>query len=159
MTIKQVLLCIGMCSLLAGCGEQEIDSFCKNHGKEHQLHRNNITQIKIDYSEQGQIVAQVKVEQAHAQRQMLAKMAHIIDVKADKTCTTGAIDIKEEGKYYQASYTLDCGVENKLNKVTVLVLDNFKTIEEIEVAISTPSSSKHFVLSRQCDSPIFNLIK
>ena len=157
MTIKLILLSIGMCSVLVGCSEEAADSFCKKHGKEHQLHQNDITQINIDYSEQGQIVVQVKIAKEHAQRQRLAQVANIIDVKADKSCSSGAVDIKEEGKYYQASYSLNCGLDNKLNKVSILVLDNFEKIDEVEASISTPSSSKHFVLNRQCDSPIFNL--
>lgn len=162
MAVKAVLLSIGMCILLIGCGEKEIDSFCKSHAKEHPLHQSDITKISIDYSEEGQIVAQVKIAKQHVQYQALANMANVIEVKAEKSCTSGSVDIKEKGNYnqtsyYQASYSLDCGLENKLNKVSVPVLDNFKGIDEVEVVINTPSSSKHFVLSRQCDSPIFNL--
>jgi hypothetical protein len=157
MAIKRVILSIGMLSLLVGCSEEASDSFCKNHGKEHQLHQSDITKINIDYSEQGQIIAQVKIAREHAQHNELAKMANVIRVKADKSCTAGEVDVKEEGVYFQASYSLNCGLESKLNKVSVLVLDNFKTVEEVEVAISTPSSSKYFVLSRRCDSPIYNL--
>jgi len=157
MSVKPVLLSIAMSSLLIGCGEKAAESFCKSHAKAHQLHQSDITQVKIDYSEQGQIVAQVKIAQQHAQYQALVNVAKVLEVKADKVCSDASVEIKEQGIYYQASYSLDCGAENKLNKVSVPILDNFKTIDEVEVAISTPSSAKHFLLNRQCDSPIFNL--
>lgn len=157
MTVKLVLLSIGISALLIGCGEKEEISFCKSHAKEHQKHQTDITQINIDYSEQGLIVAKVKVVQEHAKQEVLANMANIIDVKADRACKVGSVDIEKEDVYYQATYSQDCGLDNKLKKVSVLVLDNFTTIDEVEVDISTPSSSKHFVLNRQCDSPIFNV--
>jgi len=157
MAVKPILFSIAMSSLVVGCGEKSADSFCKSHAQEHQLHQGDITLVNIDYSEQGQIVAKIKVAKDHAQYQSLATMADIIEVKAVKACTNASVDITEQGMFYQARYSLDCGLDNKLNKVSVLVLDNFTTIDEVEVAISTPSSSKHFVLSRQCDSPIFNL--
>ena len=84
-------------------------------------------------------------------------MVDSIKVKANRVCTDDTVDIKEQGKYYQASYSLNCGLDNKVSKVLVPILENFKTIDEVEVEITTPSSSKHFVLSRQCDSPIFNV--
>jgi len=157
MTVKLVLLSISLSTLLVGCGEKEEISFCKSHAKQHKNHQSEVTQIDIDYSEQGLIVAQITVAQNLAQKEVLASLANIIDVKAGKPCTNGSVDIKEEGNYYQATYSLNCGLENKLNKVSVLVLEKFTTIDEVEVDISTPSSSKHFVLSRQCDSPIFNV--
>lgn len=157
MTVKLVLLSISFSVLLVGCDEKEEISFCKSHAKQHKNHQSEVTQIDIDYSDQGLIVANIKVAQAHARQNVLLNMANIIDVKAVKACTNGSVDIKEEGNYYQARYSLDCGLDNKLNKVSVLVLENFITIDEVEVDISTPSSRKHFVLSRQCDSPIFNV--
>jgi len=157
MTVKLVLLSVGISALLVGCGDKQEASFCKSHAKEHQIHQSDITQIEINYSEQGLIVAQVKVAKENVQRDVLSNMANIIDVKAVRACTNESVDIKEAGNYYQASYSLNCGLDNKLKKVSVLVLDNLKTVEEVEVAISTPSSSKHFVLNRQCDSPIFNI--
>ena len=157
MSVKPVLLSIAMSSLLIGCGEKAAESFCKSHAKAHQLHQSDITQVNINYSEQGQIVAQVKIAQQHAQYQALTNVVKVLEVKADKTCSDASVEIIEQGIYYQASYSVDCGAENKLKKVSVPILDNFKTIDEVEVTIGTPSSAKHFLLSRQCDSPIFNL--
>lgn len=158
MSVKSILLSVGLCSLLLGCGEKSADSFCKSHAKEHNLHRSDITQVNIVYSEEGHIIAELKIAQQHAQYQVLANMADNIEVKAERACTSNAVDIEAVGMYYQARYSLNCGLENKLQKVSVLVLDNFQAIDEVEVSIVTPSSSKHFVLSRQCDNPIFNLI-
>lgn len=157
MAVKTIILSVGLCSILLGCGEKQVESFCKIHAKEHDLHRDDITQVHIDYSEQGIITAQVKIAQQNTQYKALINLVDIIKVKANRVCTDDTVDIKEQGKYYQASYSLNCGLDNKVSKVLVPILENFKTIDEVEVEINTPSSSKHFVLSRQCDSPIFNV--
>ncbi len=157
MTVKPIIFFIVMSSLLIGCGDKAAVSWCKDHANTHQLHQSDITQVNIDYSEQGQIVTKIKIARDHAQHQILANMIKIIKVEADKVCKNGRVDISEDGIYYHAIYHLNCGVDNKLKKVSVSVLDHFKTVDEVEVAISTPSSAKHFVLSRQCDGPIFNL--
>ena len=157
MSVKTTILSVGLCSLLLGCGEKAAESFCKSHAKEHDLHRGDITQVHIDYSEQGKITAQVKIAQQYTQYKALITMVDIIEVKADSVCTGDTVDIKEQGKYYQANYSINCGLDNKLSKVSVPILENFKAIDEVEVVINTPSSNKHFVLSSQCDSPIFNV--
>lgn len=157
MSVKPILLSVGLCSLLLSCGQKSADSFCKSHAKEHYLHRSEITQVNIQYSEEGMIVAEVNIDQQYVRNQELKNMRDIIEVKAERSCTSDEVEIKKEGMNYQARYSLNCGLENKLQKVSVPVLEKIKVIDEVEVFISTPSSSKHFVLSRQCDSPIFNI--
>jgi hypothetical protein len=56
-----------------------------------------------------------------------------------------------------ASFESRCGAGNKIGQVDVLIFDSSPELEEVEVLVTTPATSKHFAISRQCDAAIFRL--
>lgn len=56
-----------------------------------------------------------------------------------------------------AEYESQCGQVAEIKRVSVTILESVAEIEEVEVTINTPATSKHFAISRQCSAPIFRL--
>ncbi|MBV1909188.1 MAG: hypothetical protein KUG78_07680 [Kangiellaceae bacterium] len=157
MTIKQVMIFISVISLLVGCGEKSENKFCTVHRDVHQQHQNNVTTVDVSYLETGRLLATVEVPITQISETELNQHDKVLRVDAEQECYFVSLNIGEQKGVFEAKYHVECGMGNRLKKVTISLLENFSQIDEIEAFIDTPASKKHFILSRQCDGPIFNI--
>jgi len=154
--MKHIIMPLCLISVI-GCGEKVENIVCDNHDQVHFEHKDTVTLAKVDYLSSGELTMKVLMPRNDASFGTLNSVSKVITVEGEQTCSFVSTDIIEKGNQWQASYSFDCGEENKLKKVSINFLENFSKVNEVEAMIKTPSSSKHFVLSRQCDGPIFNL--
>jgi len=74
-----------------------------------------------------------------------------------EACALTQSDVNTTAGKLVASYRYACGESNALKEVDIKLLDKLSSIDEVEAFITTDAVSKHFVISRQCSKPIFNL--
>jgi len=156
MAYKQAGIFWVLTSFLYGCGDNIENSFCNAHKDVHQTHALDVSHVDIEYQASGSLTTTVQVPLTAIDLVSLEDTSRVLVVEAEKTCQLVSVNIDKQGQYWQAAYHIDCGQDNRLRKVSIALLDKFPTINEVEANIQTPAAHKHFVLNRQCDSPIFN---
>ncbi len=157
MKLKPNIFSLVVILLTVSCSKKNNDEWCNNHKSLHPEHLESVAKVNIEYALSGLLIAQIKVLKSAVEYSQLKDVEQIIIVTADKSCNNMPAIIIDDGNSWLAKYTIDCGVNNKLAEVSVALLDHFVKINEVEASIKTPAASKHFVLSRQCSSPIFYL--
>ncbi len=56
-----------------------------------------------------------------------------------------------------AVYTAQCGSDNHLRQLNVVLFDQVAEIDEVVVVMTTPATSKQFVINRRCDKAVFRI--
>lgn len=153
----KLLFILALTVLVAACENDKTNPWCDEHKSIHQQHADTVTQVNIEYRETGMLTVQVDVPQSEASQQALSDITQVIDATANTECHSLPAEINTENDRWLAEYRIDCGADNRLKQVSVVLLNNFVKVAEVEARIQTPAASKHFVLNRQCDRPIFVL--
>lgn len=151
----KLLLILMLTVLLAACGSEQNNPWCDGHRSIHSQHEDIVTKVNIDYSESGELVAQLDIPQIAASREALTDTSQVIEASAAAECKSFPADIGTHNQRWIAKYRIECGADNRLKQASVVLLNNFADIAEVEAIINTPAATKHFVLNRQCDRPIF----
>lgn len=154
---SHLVVTLALMTQLAACGDENTNTWCDNHNSVHQDHLDSITLVKVLYSENGDLRGTVTVPQTDATEMSLSKTEDIFNISAASSCYYQPAKVAASNKKWQAEYKIECGTNNKLESVSIAVLENFPAVSEIEVYIETPATKKHFVLNRQCERPIFML--
>lgn len=152
-----LLSAVAMMAVMTGCDDEVRNPLCSDHKTLHQQHLDSIATMVVKYADDGNFTAQLTMPKATASLGDLKEVDKVIQLEAQQKCESLTAQIDEQLRQTQGNYTFACGADNKLAKVTVNVLENFPTIEEVEVRVETPAVNKHFVLNRQCERPLFNL--
>lgn len=148
---------LALLSLISACDSKSENTWCKDHKDIHDQHRDTITQVDIVYSDDGELTALLQIPKTDTSREALVNMDNFINATAESQCTQLDSTINEQTTTWQAEFKIDCGVNNRIKAVDVVILNRFPKVSEVEAKIQTPATNKHFVLSRQCDKPIFAL--
>jgi hypothetical protein len=146
-----------MMIFVTGCNDKVHNSLCTDHKTLHQQHLDSVTTLLVQYTEGGNFTAQLSMPLAASSIALITDVSRVIQLEAQLNCQSLSPEVDEQSKRIEARYTFACGLDNKLDKVTVKIMENFPTVEEVEVWVETPAVNKHFVLNRQCERPIFNL--
>lgn len=154
---RQLIITYLLLAQLMACSDDNSNAFCDNHIDIHQQHKDTVTRVNVVYSENGGLTVKLNVPMSDATETALVDDSNIIKITAESSCQVISPKIVNDGNHWQSEYKYECGANNKLENVSIEVLNNFPEIQEVEAHIKTPATNKNFILNRRCDRPIFVL--
>jgi hypothetical protein len=161
------LLCI---PVLAACSQQdESNTYCEAHQQRHSSHLEIVTTVQIEHKQAGELEASIEIphealtepvdhSMEHGRAELVSRLRdvdQVFEIESASTCSEVLAQAEEINGQVSARYQFDCGADNKLNKISVVLFDNFPEIQEVEVRMTTPAVQKHFVINRQCSAAMF----
>lgn len=153
------------CALVAACAEMEED-YCRDHFLFHEEHQAETGTFDVRIDEDGRLTAElmqpVDVFAADGKAlaafvDALANADNVYSAGTNGQCSSTSASVVKRDTMVTASYESQCSTKNILKKVDVSIFDLADELEEIVVTITTPATSKHFAISRQCSAAIFRL--
>lgn len=151
---------------LVACGGKEGADYCLNHYLTHAEHQATVTMLRIDVSNDGSLTAILtqpvesfakSVERQAGFPETLTDPEHVYSIAGRDDCVHSTPRVSSRDGVFVAEYASQCGQGAALKLVNVSILESVPEIDEVEVTIQTPATSKHFAISRQCAAPIFRL--
>lgn len=151
---------------LAACGGKEGADYCLNHYLLHAEHQDSVTTLRVDVSDHGTLVATLsqptgsfdgEFDSPDGFPDSLSDPGHVYSIPGRSDCVHSSPRVSGRDGVFVAEYESQCGRGAEIKRVNVTMLDAVPEIEEVEVMIKTPATSKHFAISRQCSAPIFRL--
>ena len=111
---------------LGACTDGREPDFCRNHHLFHADHADEVGVLTIELAADGTLRKELQLPDALR-----------TSYRDDELFN---LNIEDDGRVRQ---------------IDVLAFDEFPELEELEVTMTTPATSKHFAISRQCENPIF----
>lgn len=152
--------------MLGACVGEEGADYCKNHYRFHADHLGSIATLDIVISGNGDLRGHLTVPRTVVGdmpdvdlRRLLADPERSFVLESESFCTLSLVEISDAADSYDVTYAAACGPGNRLEKINVALFDYLTDLEEVVVAVTTPATAKNFGISRQCDNPVFRLIK
>lgn len=151
---------------LAACGGKEGADYCLNHYLLHAEHQASVATLRVDVSDHGTLTATLSqpagslvavVDRPDGFPDSLNDPGHVYSIPDRSDCVHSRPRVSGRDGVFIAEYESRCGPGAEIKRVNVTILDAVPEIEEVEVTIKTPATSKHFAISRQCTAPIFRL--
>lgn len=140
--------------VLAGCSGEADRGFCASHASEHWQHANEHPRMSVEYTGDGALAVQLALPAGRVAHAGFAAPADILELPVQ--CIPGALQRAVAGKDELLQFQAQCGEEQPAN-LSVPILDARQEIEEIEVTMTTPAVSKHFVIHQDCERAMFNV--
>lgn len=162
LTLTILALCVG----LSACTKEEVDDYCRDHFLFHAEHLAVTGTLNVIVGDDGRLTSELSqpalVFSGDSARRAefvsaLKDVQNVYSAGADGQCSHSATSVVEERGVIRASYEATCDAASTLKKVGVSIFDLADEIDELEVTIVTPATSKHFAISRQCSAAIFRL--
>jgi hypothetical protein len=167
---KELTILLGLSLLLAACGKEKRNDYCKNHYLFHADHKSTLGKFVVSLDDGGLMTSRLTIPAEIYQNapvsaeQKLEQLALILQqnqaaysLETETVCEQGkaTVEVSQEG--LSAWFESSCGESNRLKQVNVTLLDLIPELEEIEVEVTTQATFKRFAISRQCESAIFRL--
>ncbi|QIB64280.1 hypothetical protein [Kineobactrum salinum] len=153
------------CSLLlTACSSGTDNGFCEVHARDHWQHREGAARLEIVYETGGALRARLDVPATGLGEDPESTVADlrrrpltdIMLVEGSEACSEKPSDIAYQGGQLVADYRLDCGEQERLQQLTVKILDLLPDLDEVEVEMETPAVTKHFLVHRRCGAALYN---
>ncbi|MBN7796394.1 hypothetical protein [Parahaliea mediterranea] len=155
---RLVWLCLVL--LASGCGGERSMEFCERHGAEHWQHRAEVTVLDMQLDEVGVLNAVVTIPRGALDwmpaGQVLASAANVVD--AGPTCAPQAASVTRDENALLGEYRLQCSGDAPPAGLTVALFQHLDELREVEVTMTTPAVSKHFLVNRRCERALFNVL-
>lgn len=154
------LLVLGLLLVGAsGCVQDEAPDFCKNHYLFHAEHADASARLSITMSENGDIQSKLQVPGTALQpsASIFADASNVYKLETATQCSPAQAKTSPGPNGVRATYTSECGADNKIGQVNVLLFELLPQLEEVVVDVTTPATQKHFAIHRQCASALFRL--
>jgi hypothetical protein len=147
---------------IAGCTTDNKTDYCKNHYVHHANHLDSLAELDIELQADGIMRSKMQLPPSRSssdgvrtELQLLQDFNKVFRIRTDAKCEPGEARVETAHDSWLLTYTADCGIENRITAVEVEVFDRLPDLEEVLVSVVTAATSKTFVISRQCDNPIF----
>jgi hypothetical protein len=157
---------VAAATVLAACAGEDGADYCKNHHLFHPDHLESIASLTIEVSDSGDLDGRLTVPRVvigslpeSAVEQLLSDPERTFVLQADTPCELSLSRFSATAGGYDANYSASCGPGNQLGKINVALFDQLPDLDEVVVSVTTAATAKHFGISRQCDKPIFRLMK
>lgn len=151
-------------AMVSACGNDGGVDYCQNHDKVHASHLDSIATLAINVSDTGDIEGSLSIPNeafggaTEADfESLLGDAKNIFALQSERPCDVSIASVVSSADGLDATFGASCGADNKLGKIDVSLFDSVNDLEEVLTTITTSATSKHFEISRQCDSPIFRL--
>lgn len=145
--------------ILGACAEDDAPDFCKNHAQFHAEHADASAQLRITMTEDGRIESELQLSDSGSQRPTasLREVHNVYTLESASQCQPAQSGTDTGQGTPRFTYSSDCGADNKLGQVNVVLFNTLPDLEEVVVDVKTPATKKHFAIHRQCESAIFRL--
>lgn len=168
----RTLALVSTAILLAGCGQGNTDGgYCGNHREHHPNHADSIGRLSLRYTEDGIVEAEVSIPRASLSgpgepdgdafsiqdtANLLKEAGQVFSISGAEECLQRQSRAISEEDNVTADYRFDCGADNRLEDVDIRLLEHLPALDELEAHIDTPAVGKKFLISRQCETPLYN---
>jgi len=148
------------CLVMSACsGEKDVD-YCKDHYLLHAEHRDELGLLAITMMDDGTLSSILTLPASALTEgldEQLENSQSVYSLQTAQDCAVTTTAIRRENNKLIATYKSNCGADNKVGQLDVVLFDTLPLLEELEVDVVTPVTRKHFAISRQCESAIFRL--
>lgn len=155
------LLCIlTVCVYLSACAPENAVDYCRDHHLYHVEHLDSLGTFSIVMGADGVLSSELDLPPTvvtESTEALLQDPSSVYTLQTARDCTAATSEVRLQGNALTASYVSQCGLDNKIGQLDVVLFDNMASLEELEVDVVTPVAHKHFAISRQCDRAIFRL--
>lgn len=159
--ISRCFLLAIACVALAACSPEEAPEFCRDHVQFHAEHADTNGMLSVTMTAEGRIESEVRLPVASMGEALALGVLQDVDrvyaLQTAADCTAATSTLHSSDGMIVAAYASECGAENKLGQIDVLLFDSLPDLNEVEVTVVTPATQKHFAINRQCESAIFRL--
>ena len=152
--LVRYVLAVGFTLSIVACSRSTEPDFCRDHHLVHRDHSDSVATLDIILSDDGLLTKELMVPVADGDS---SSIGETFAMQADEGCSATESDVRRDNVGVHATYISDCGAGNRLRQIDVSIFEQLPDLEELEVTMKTPATQKHFVISRQCDRPIFRL--
>lgn len=158
--MTRLLLVVALGAIVSACTPDNDVDYCRDHYLYHADHLEGLGRLSISLSEDGVLSSDLLLPEtsiSDAAVDALQNVGSVYRLQTSRACTSATSDVRRQGSAILASYESQCGTDNKIGQLDVVLFDNLASLEELEVVVKTPVTQKRFAISRQCDSAIFRL--
>ncbi len=159
MTNSKMLMSL-LCFALAACSPEQAPEFCRNHALFHDEHLDSLASLNITMTKEGIIRSELSIPisvMAGVPSELLEDSHEVYSLQTENECVTSSGTLEETHDSVAASYESNCGADNKIGQLDILLFETLPSLNEVEVTVTTPVTQKHFAINRQCDRAIFRL--
>ncbi len=159
MTNTRVLMSL-FCFALAACASEQASEFCRNHALFHDEHLDSLASLNITMTEEGIIRSELSIPisvMAGLPSELLRDSHKVYSLQTENECAASSVILNETNNSVSASYESNCGADNQIGQLDILLFETLAALDDVEVTVTTPVTQKHFGINRQCDSAIFRL--
>ena len=166
----RIVLVTFVVGMLTACVKQDSADYCNNHYLYHEPHAENVGVLNISHSEDGRVAIKFSLPKSLIGRrsesagwsiaqiiELLSDQEKVFKLESEADCTVDVAVVRSVDATILASYGMDCGADTKIGQIDIPLFDVLPEIDEVEVRVTTPATTKHFAISRQCDNAIFRL--
>ncbi len=159
MTNSKMLMSL-LCFALAACAPEQAPEFCRNHALFHDEHLDSLASLNVTMTEEGIIRSELSIPvsvMAGVPSELLENSRKVYSLQTENECVAASGTIDETYNSVAANYESNCGADNKIGQLDILLFETLAALDEVEVTVTTPVTQKHFAINRQCDSAIFRI--
>ena len=159
MTNSKLLMSL-LCFSLAACAPERAPEFCRNHALFHDEHLDSLASLNVTMTEEGIIRSELSIPRsvmAGVPSVLLEESRNVYLLQTENECAKPSVILNETDNSVTASYESNCGADNKIGQLDILLFETLPSLNEVEVTVTTPVTQKHFAINRQCDRAIFRL--
>lgn len=162
------LFLLAACAIVSACSNDNATDYCKNHDLFHDNHRETVGILVVNMTDIGLLVTNLTLPYsiyghnpsdstiAELER-TLREPQNVYNMQTADDCERAIVNLSRGTESVNVHYESSCGENNKLGQLDFALFDTVSELDEIDVVVTTAAVSKHFLISRQCDSAIFRL--
>ena len=157
MTNSKMLMSL-LCFALVACAPEQASEFCRNHALFHDEHLDSLASLNVTMTEEGIIRSELSIPisvMAGVPSELLEDSHEVYSLQTENECVASSVILNETDKTVTANYESNCGADNKIGQIDILLFETLPALDEVDVTVTTPVTQKRFVSNRQCDSAIF----
>ena len=159
--IRSGILMVLSFLFLAACSKDEAPDFCSDHAQFHAEHVDSNAVLSIVMTADGRVDSEIRLPAAtfggDTTLAVLQDVSKVYALQTTVECGTAKSSLESLDGIVIGRYTSNCGADNKLSQVDVLLFDSLPELSEVEVSVVTPVTQKQFAINRQCESAIFRV--
>ncbi len=159
--LQGIVRTLAVAACVTACTTDDATDYCKNHYVFHAEHLADVGTLALEMHEDGHINSSLQLP-----RSALAGMADasvglapesVFRVSTASQCEHQRVSETISNSGFAATFASDCGADNDLGQIDVLLFEALPALDEMLVDIKTPVTAKRFAISRQCANPIFRI--
>ncbi len=161
----RLLLLLVLIPGLQACQKDTEFDYCKNHYEVHAGHADTIGHLEANLDAEGLLTVNLRLPpsalsggtDSNLLAELLQSPEQVYRVDSSQDCAAPTVRVLEAERGVAIEYRSDCGKNNRISQVNVELFELLDSLEEVEVQVNTPATSKHFAISRLCERAIFRL--